>query len=1295
MIIQHNMQIKQQWMNISVLNNNRMNHSSIKSAMDSSSSSSYDMSRIRFDIPSHGVIADSRIVNDSELIDDTRTCLEYLMRFKRKQENETSNYDSDGDDSRRTLSAVSSRVQTSEEVQWDYDIFLKKIMLLSKILKRKMLMMDSSGNNNKEMEVLKDLFDPSIVKVVIDIMKYYENDLDVIRSCFVILDYTSRCDIFSDQANSNSNNEDIVIESMQEHKDDPDIYFHGCSYILQLIQHGKADIDELKSKNIVNIVRQAKLLSPSNPIIDDLQKMVYDIIGEVDELDKNNNRLQEELALLEPPPEMFLQLDITLSTLLTKRRRGEDAYNQDVPKTISQAEQKHSIAGQKELFTCFCCQKSRKSNQKPDALYVATSKGVVFKYNYITGMDPLVIEIDPGNTIFDIDCAQDETGSDVLIVLSRQTRVTICALPIKDQTVRMDVLHKVEYNSLGSPISCVRIDPYFSRSSLSYIYGTHDGRVSQHKKGWIQSETVIYAPQTSGYADTNKKVDHISWSADCNVVAWNSETFAGVFDMTALQMIHVWHRPQKAEIDLMQHLQQDPKSSFVSWSHEPPNVSILYIQSERQTRIIKLLVEKDKYREYIIKIDNIFDIELAAEFTILGICPFTNVDRNDSLISVLCKGRSSEIWISIYKINDAAESTVELSKIKLPSIFQTERIPRLACEWTHGLPVQGTYFILYEEQLVIGRSASTIDKLNWFLENERLNEALSLASTSFPSKNQQLSESESPQTEELVERFLRNLVQKELYDQAANFLPRLLGRDKQAWTKCTALFAERRKLTKIASSIPTHDPQLPEYIYELALQEFADNKDYLGCLQTLRSWESVQFGKSNQPTFLNVESLLTMFSLLSKQLPLEPILHDILADLLAMNGHHNLAVREYIKAAELSNFPPALAMPQEPTDSFSYARRKRSERAFLLIKSHMLLPALTDQVKGLFLLDVEEAVSILTADDILGGFEEGGIGITPEIVFEQLSSRSSNPQQKRQPSSLMSTNNSNNNSQGNMDWALFRYLHSIFRLRQQDYNSERFAYIHTKHVELYAKYEPSKVLEFLQISTFYSIDKALDIARRHKPKPLYDAIVYLLGRMGGTEHTHEALRILIDDIRDIPRAIEFVEEQVGDNHDLWVELIKRSVKNYSLLSDLLENAGCHKVDLVLLIKELPRGVKIPNLKYSLTRIFENVQLQLHTLEASNLVIKSDVMGLLRQLHQRYQSAIRIDPKHARCRKCGGHIIPNKVIKDMKSSHYRENNHLPIDDNGDVLIFHNGECCHKFCNDELKKTRWESHANKKE
>lgn len=145
---------------------------------------------------------------------------------------------------------------------------------------------------------------------------------------------------------------------------------------------------------------------------------------------------------------------------------------------------------------------------------------------------------------------------------------------------------------------------------------------------------------------------------------------------------------------------------------------------------------------------------------------------------------------------------------------------------------------------------------------------------------------------------------------------------------------------------------------------------------------------------------------------------------------------------------------------------------------------------------------------------------------------------------------------------------------------------HKQLLNLYPKYDRSKLLPFLKSSKNYSIQDAYDICKRES---FYPEMVYLLDQMGNTK---EALTIIMHKMNDVQMAIEFCREH--DDLDLWNKMIDESVDSPTVLTKLLDGIAGF-INPELLIDKIKVGQEIPGLKNALVKMLSGFSLQVNPL----------------------------------------------------------------------------------------------------
>jgi len=215
------------------------------------------------------------------------------------------------------------------------------------------------------------------------------------------------------------------------------------------------------------------------------------------------------------------------------------------------------------------------------------------------------------------------------------------------------------------------------------------------------------------------------------------------------------------------------------------------------------------------------------------------------------------------------------------------------------------------------------------------------------------------------------------------------------------------------------------------------------------------------------------------------------------------------------------------------------------------------------------------------------------------------------------------------------YLHLLFTRAPEVYNTQEYARFHVLQVSLYAEFAPdfepgrgsdstegydSDLLRFLRGSSFAPLETALAECERRRPQPLYDEMVYILGRMGDTRR---ALSLLLHHVHSVDRAIQFLESH---DKDLWYQLIDYSLQHEEFLTGLLEHAGRYNVDLPGLVKKIPEGMKVDGLRDKLVKIISDFHFQVSLHQGSTKILETDVLDLMRRFNQGQRRALHYRPK---------------------------------------------------------------------
>ncbi|XP_040209124.1 vacuolar protein sorting-associated protein 41 homolog [Rana temporaria] len=226
------------------------------------------------------------------------------------------------------------------------------------------------------------------------------------------------------------------------------------------------------------------------------------------------------------------------------------------------------------------------------------------------------------------------------------------------------------------------------------------------------------------------------------------------------------------------------------------------------------------------------------------------------------------------------------------------------------------------------------------------------------------------------------------------------------------------------------------------------------------------------------------------------------------------------------------------------------------------------------------------------------------------------------------------------------YLHRLFK--RDHHKGQKY---HEKQISLYAEFDRPNLLPFLRDSTHCPLEKALEICLQRN---FVEETVFLLSRMG---NSRRALQMIMEELRDVDKAIEFAKEQ--DDAELWEDLILYSIDKPPFITGLLNNIGTH-VDPILLIHRIKEGMEIPNLRDSLVKILQDYNLQILLREGCKKILVSDSLSLLNKMHRTQSRSMLVDEDNI-CEVCLSPILPTDTSKPLG-----------------VVVFHCRHMFHREC-----------------
>lgn len=434
------------------------------------------------------------------------------------------------------------------------------------------------------------------------------------------------------------------------------------------------------------------------------------------------------------------------------------------------------------------------------------------------------------------------------------------------------------------------------------------------------------------------------------------------------------------------------------------------------------------------------------------------------------------------------------------------------------------------------------------------------------------------------ELWLKQLTSAGNWSEAAEVAGKVLNTTTR-WEHWTWIFVKNNKIDEISPYVPAMEltPPMSPTVYEVVLGYYV-SRDYKRFQDLIDQWPSDLF------------DIGAITSAIREQLTSKRkdsgdwrILTTCLAKLYLADGHYKEALRCYIRLQD-------------------------ADTAMSLVKDHHLVEAIADDVPGFVLLRIApqqirsasvEELDELTAEPIKLLVDEASKGVVePDEVVEQLSRPEMRPFLYLYFKHLWQ-GTGHSAAQVTMQ----RHRFSTAKLAEDEGRIlvDRFPDL---AVELFAQYDRELLMEFLQSSTLYDFSMALKICNKQR---YVEEEVYLLSKTGSLK---KALYLIIDELQDVSKAIDFAKEQ--DDKGLWDDLLDYSMSRPQFISGLLAGVGT-AIDPITLVKRIPSGIEIVGLKDGLKKMLREYDLQDSISSGAATILSSEVavnMDILRRDRRR-------------------------------------------------------------------------------
>lgn len=211
---------------------------------------------------------------------------------------------------------------------------------------------------------------------------------------------------------------------------------------------------------------------------------------------------------------------------------------------------------------------------------------------------------------------------------------------------------------------------------------------------------------------------------------------------------------------------------------------------------------------------------------------------------------------------------------------------------------------------------------------------------------------------------------------------------------------------------------------------------------------------------------------------------------------------------------------------------------------------------------------------------------------------------------------------------------------------------HMQMVELFAEYDPMGLLPFLRASERYPLEEALAVCQR---KGLREEVAYLLGRAG---RVSDALRILLEEVGDVGRAVEFASET--QDPQLWETLVGFVLQHSHLLVPLLDHLDALESKRLRAIgsesqqpqpppmatpahvlRLLPSETPLPRIATSVQRVLDSLRLSADLHEACSKISASEMVSQKKACIAKCNRGTATLALH--CSLCGGAVSSSGIV----------------------------------------------------
>ncbi|KAG8920361.1 Vacuolar protein sorting-associated protein 41, partial [Tulasnella sp. 408] len=622
---------------------------------------------------------------------------------------------------------------------------------------------------------------------------------------------------------------------------------------------------------------------------------------------------------------------------------------------------------------------------------------------------------------------------------------------------------------LKRPLRAIALDPQFAkRGTRAFVCGGMAGTLVMHEKGWLgHKETTIHSNEGPIWA--------IQWQG--NLIAWANDNGVKIYDTQAQERLMSIARPANSpRADLFKCTLRwtNDAALIIAWADHIMLARVRNRGNGASTVEVTAHFQVDCMLSGIAPHPN-----PIGSFLTLNYIPPDTFD-NEATSNHEEQRRKAANRPELRIISSAGE---ELSSDALTlKGFHLYGCNDYWLEIVRGSGEEADWFIVVSpKDIIVVKLRDAVDHINWLVEQEMYEEALEAVEKLGPGKGVEVSE--------IGRKYIEYLVEEGEFEKAAKLTPRVFGQNAKDWENSVFYFAKKRQLQGIIPFVPTKEPRLSRLVYDMIIVHFLEH-DQKALLTTIKEWPSDIYDLS--------AAIVAVQAKLDRS-PGVPILMECLAELYMLN--------------------------RQPGKALEYYLRLRKPHVFDLIREHNLFTVVRDQV--LLLMEFDQELEKQKKQEEGPAIQNIATPLSPTFTLD----KGKGKEKERSKAVALLVDHTYAIPVARVvqqlqvrPYYLYLYLDALFD--KDPYLAADFS---DEQVQLYADYEPGRLIDFLRASNYYSLAKAYAICEK---KDLVLEMVFLLGRMGNNK---KALHLIIEKLGDVNRAIDFAKEQNDD--DLWEDLL--------------------------------------------------------------------------------------------------------------------------------------------------------------